>query len=170
MPVFTRVIYFSPDYLPAFMEGANRFILLMYPLPLTGIIFENSSFVRFEVRRRKWLLPPFVRTSFPEPVKRNRLAVALWVLSLYFFVDFLRVTINSYHTKYRGLYVHPRIFTNIRIENLNPARDSYFFLAALIGASTISIVRPSKAGLCSTMAKSDKSSATCFKSSSAISG
>ena len=90
------------------MEGANRFILLMYPLPLTGIIFENRSFVRFEVRRRKWLLPPFVRTSLPEPVNLNRLAVALWVLSLYFFFDFLRVTINSYHTKYRGLYVHPR--------------------------------------------------------------
>ena len=40
------------------------------------------TFVRFEVRRRKWLLPPFVRMSLPEPVRRNRLDVALWVLSL----------------------------------------------------------------------------------------
>jgi hypothetical protein len=57
-------------------------------LPFTGIIEVNWRFVRFEVRLRKWLLPPLVRTSLPEPVKRKRLAVALCVFNLYFFAFF----------------------------------------------------------------------------------
>ncbi len=58
-----------------------RFCIL---LPFTGIILDNNLLVRFEVRRLKWLLPPFVRTTIPVPVTRKRFAVALCVLSLYF--------------------------------------------------------------------------------------
>jgi len=46
----------------------------------------------------------------------------------------------------------------------------YFFFAILLGARTINIVRPSRAGACSTMDTSARVSATSFKSSSAISG
>ena len=46
----------------------------------------------------------------------------------------------------------------------------YFFFAILLGARTISIVRPSSAGACSTIATSERDSATSFRSSSAISG
>ncbi len=63
------------------MFGARRLMRLMYLRPTTGTISLNNAFVRSEVRRRKWLLPPFVRTSMPEPVKRNLLDVALWVFS-----------------------------------------------------------------------------------------
>ena len=62
------------------------------PRPLTGIISINKRFVRLEVTRRLWLLPPFVRTSFPVPVRRNLLDVALWVFNLYLPVFFLRGT------------------------------------------------------------------------------
>jgi len=58
-------------------------------------ISANNAFVRDGVRRRKWLLPPFVRTRTPDPVKRNRLEVALWVLSLYLGVFTFAVTANS---------------------------------------------------------------------------
>ena len=51
-----------------------RFMIL---LPFTETISVNKALVRFEVRRRKWLLPPLVRTNWPDPVKRNRLDVAL---------------------------------------------------------------------------------------------
>lgn len=61
---------------------------LAIPLPLTGIISENKRLVRLAVRRLRWLLPAFVRTSFPEPVNLKRLAVALCVLSLYFLFPF----------------------------------------------------------------------------------
>lgn len=63
------------------MFGARRLMRLMYLRPLTTIISLNNAFVRSDVRRRKWLLPPLVRTSVPEPVKRNLLDVALWVFS-----------------------------------------------------------------------------------------
>jgi len=52
--------------------------------------------VRFDLRRRKWLLPPLVRTILPEPVMRKRLEAALWVFSLYFFVAFGMVYIPCY--------------------------------------------------------------------------
>jgi hypothetical protein len=48
----------------------------------TSTISDSKAFVRVEVRRRKWLLPPFVRIKVPDPVRRNRLEVALWVFSL----------------------------------------------------------------------------------------
>src|SRR3712207_9008006 len=37
---------------------------------------------RCERRRRKWVLPPFVRMTFPVPVTRKRLAVDLCVLKI----------------------------------------------------------------------------------------
>ena len=64
------------------------------PRPLTGSISENKRLERLEVRRRKWLLPILVRTSIPVPVTRKRLAVALWVLILYFPTVGLRGTAN----------------------------------------------------------------------------
>ena|SRR5450432_3149743 len=71
---------------------SNRFV--------TAIILENSRLVRLGVRRRRWLLPPFVRTNIPLPVTRNRFAVALWVLSLYFFTFY---TPGHYNTaQWRG--------------------------------------------------------------------
>ena len=57
---------------------------LMILRATTGCISLKFAFVRFEVRRRKWLLPPLVRTTLPEPVRRKRFEVALWVLSLVF--------------------------------------------------------------------------------------
>src|SRR5438067_6450002 len=54
----------------------------MMLLPFTGIISVSRALVREEVRRRKWPLPFLVRTRMPLPVRRKRLAVALWVLSL----------------------------------------------------------------------------------------
>ena len=59
---------------------------LRSPLDSTTSIFENCAFTRFDLRRRKWLLPPLVRTILPVPVTRKRLAAALYVFSLYFFV------------------------------------------------------------------------------------
>src|SRR5690349_5516139 len=70
------------------MLGFKRLMRLMMLRPLTGMVLLNNALVRSEVRRRKWLLPPFVRTSSPEPVRRNRLEVALWVFSLYFLPGF----------------------------------------------------------------------------------
>jgi hypothetical protein len=67
----------------------------MVLFPLTLIISENNAFVRDGVRRRKWLLPPLVRTRTPDPVKRNRLEVALWVFNLYLGVFTFAVTANS---------------------------------------------------------------------------
>ena len=63
------------------MLGARRLIRLMNLRPFTTIVSLNNALVRSEVRRRKWLVPPLVRTSVPEPVKRNLLDVALWVFS-----------------------------------------------------------------------------------------
>src|SRR5690349_18618387 len=54
-------------------------------LLLTTDILSSARFTRPDLRRRKWLLPPCVRTTMPVPVTRKRLAVALCVFSLYFF-------------------------------------------------------------------------------------
>jgi|GEM_PF-2804245 hypothetical protein len=51
---------------------------------VTANVFESSRLTRLDVRRRKWLLPPFVRTTMPLPVTLNRLTVDLCVFSLYF--------------------------------------------------------------------------------------
>src|SRR5512144_3082239 len=82
----------------------------MMPSPLTGSISDNSFLERSEVRRRRWLLPPLVRTSVPDPVRRNRLLVALWVfiLNLPTFVD-LRGTAKLLSIKsYSELYLWNR--------------------------------------------------------------
>jgi len=74
------------------MFGAKRRTRRMILLPSTGIISDSNAFTRLEVRRRKWLLPPFVRIKTPDPVKRNRFEVALWVFSLVFGTFTLRGT------------------------------------------------------------------------------
>src|SRR3990172_1233753 len=148
---------------------------LTIPRPFTEIISVNRRLVRLDVLRRRGLLPPLVRTSIPEPVRRKRLAVALWVLSLYLPLDGLRGTVvllshkiprcRDNHSAARqtaeGLYL---------FDLRTATAPVYFFLVPLLGDSTISIVRPSNAGDCSIAATSDKSSATDLRSSSAISG
>src|SRR4030042_4605776 len=64
------------------MYGARLLTRLVVRLPLTTTISAKRALVRRGVRRRKWLLPPLVRTTLPDPVRRKRLAVALCVLSL----------------------------------------------------------------------------------------
>src|SRR6185503_9254711 len=82
------------------MLGARRLTRLMMPLPFTSCISDNCAFVRFDVCRRRWLLPPFVRTTLPEPVRRKRLEVALWVFSLFFPAFALRgIADFSFQTK-----------------------------------------------------------------------
>lgn len=66
---------------------------LTIPRPFTGSISVKSCLVRLAVRRRRWLLPPLVRTKIPVPVRRNRLEVALWVFSLYLVVRCFRGTV-----------------------------------------------------------------------------
>src|SRR5512143_4321704 len=63
------------------MCGARTFTFLMILLPLTSTVSASRALVRLDVLRRRWLFPPLVRTSLPAPVRRNRLEVALWVLS-----------------------------------------------------------------------------------------
>jgi len=63
--------------------------------PLTGTISVNNALVRFEVRRRRWLFPPLVRNKTPDPVRRNRFEVALWVFNLNLPDFILRGTANS---------------------------------------------------------------------------
>src|SRR5512142_3159826 len=64
------------------MFGARRLTRLMIFAPFTSSISDNCALTRFDACRRKWLLPPLVRTTLPEPVRRKRLDVALWVFSL----------------------------------------------------------------------------------------
>jgi hypothetical protein len=79
---------------PYFMFGARRLTRWMIFSPFTWTISDSKAFVRDEVRRRKWLLPPFVRIKVPDPVRRNRLEVALWVFSLIFPAFALRGTVE----------------------------------------------------------------------------
>ena len=102
------------------MFGARRFTFLMMLLPLTVCISESWAFVRFEVRRRKWLLPPFVRMSLPEPVRRNLFDVALWVLSLVLPAFALRGTAAySFQTKLTASMIYiPRTLTSLGLRML----------------------------------------------------
>jgi hypothetical protein len=63
------------------------------PADSTTSILEKSAFDRFDFRRRKWLLPPLVRTILPLPVTRKRLAAALYVFILNFFVFLFGISI-----------------------------------------------------------------------------
>jgi len=155
--------------------GARRWTRLVMPRDFTGIISLSKRLVRLEVRRRRWLLPPFVRTSFPDPVTRKRFEVALWVFSLYFPVVCLRGTfllLSLFGQPYTGRQNCRPVGYAIVTFFLEKAYSAslYFFFAALPGASTISMVRPSRAGDCSTSATSESSSAISFRSFSAISG
>jgi len=79
---------------------------------VTGCISERAAFVRFEVFLRRWLLPPFVRTTLPEPVRRKRLDVALWVFSFVLPAFAFRGMADfSFQTKLnRGIEFLPRTF------------------------------------------------------------
>ena len=79
-------------YLLFFKLGANLFTRFLIPRPLTGIISVKRRLVLFDVTLRRWLFPPFVRTNFPEPVRRNLFEVALWVFNLYLPVLCFRAT------------------------------------------------------------------------------
>ena len=70
----------------------TRFLSLF---ALTTNILLNFALVRFDRRRRRWLLPPLVRTNLPLPVRRKRLAAPLYVLSLYFFAFFAILTFQK---------------------------------------------------------------------------
>src|SRR5918993_3974396 len=103
--VYTRKPHIKSDTIwgarPYSMLGARRLTRLMMPPPFTSCISDNCAFVRLDVRRRKWLLPPFVRTTLPEPVRRKRLEVALWVFSLFLPAFALRgIADFSFQTKY----------------------------------------------------------------------
>ncbi len=82
------------------MYGAIRLIRRRSPAVSTTSILDNKAFVRLDLRRRKWLLPPLVRTILPVPVTRNRLAAALYVFILNFFV--LAFGISIPHKKAPG--------------------------------------------------------------------
>src|SRR5258706_2112501 len=171
---------------PYFIFGARRLMRLMILRATTGCISLKFALVRFEVRRRKWLLPPLVRTTLPEPVRRKRFEVALWVLSLVFppafalrgIADFSFQTILDKIN--RGTKRTPADFQHLWDLPYDSALASFsagacslfsFFLTTpLRGAINTSIVRPSICGACSTMATSASAAAISFKSSSAISG
>lgn len=59
----------------------------------TGCILSNWALDRLALRRRKWLLPPFVCKILPVLVTRNRFAAALYVLSLYLAIIFFPHTV-----------------------------------------------------------------------------
>src|SRR5512133_527310 len=83
--------------------------------PFTFTISVNNALVRFDVRRRRWLLPPLVRIKTPDPVRRNRLEVALWVFRLNLPFVCLLVTASS-SQQYSRLFAQHRIIP-----------DGYFF-------------------------------------------
>ena len=108
----------SRSYSPFFRYGARRFTLFTIPRPFTGSISLNKAFVRLDVLRRKWLLPILVRTNIPDPVRRNRLEVALCVLILYFPAACLRGTFGLLSHKIPRNWLAPRTST-LRLPELN---------------------------------------------------
>src|SRR5512135_1347079 len=62
--------------------GARRLTRFLRALSATVFSSPNSALARALLRRRKWLLPRRVRRSWPLPLRRNRLLVALCVLIL----------------------------------------------------------------------------------------
>ena len=151
--------------------------------PSTGIISVNKAFVRSGVRRRRWLLPPLVRTRTPVPVRRNRLEVALWVFNLIFpaftflgtakllFLKNLRLSLAAAGVENSGRLL--KLYSDIpAASSLTAAFSSVsaFFFVNFSGASSMVITRPSMLGICSTEPISESSSATSLRSSSASSG
>jgi hypothetical protein len=90
----TKTIPKIRDQSSFFIDGARRRTCLTKRLPLTTTISSNKAFVRFDVRLRRWLLPPLVRIKTPAPVSLNRLDVALWVFNFTFPSFCLRGTEN----------------------------------------------------------------------------
>lgn len=151
--------------------------------PSTGIISVNKAFVRSGVRRRRWLLPPLVRTRTPVPVRRNRFEVALWVFSLIFpafaflgtakllFLKNLRLVLAAAGVNHSGRLPWPYSDLTAALSLLTAFSSvSAFFLVTFSGVSSMVITRPSMLGICSTEAISESSSATSRRSSSASSG
>lgn len=129
------------------------------PADSTTSILENSALARFDLRRRKWLLPPLVRTILPVPVTRKRLAAALYVFSLYFF-DFL-FGISIPHKK------APAGAFSIIYDFVG---QNAFGYAMLSGVNVKVIDQPSNLGCCSMDDISSNSSAISNKASRPISG
>src|SRR5690606_11650665 len=71
----------------------------------TSCILSNWLLARFDLLRRRWLLPPFVRINLPPAVTRKRLAVALWVFSLYFLATMVIPVINLASSQLAALTV-----------------------------------------------------------------
>lgn len=146
-------------------------------LPCTTIISVKSALVRSEVRRRRWLLPPLVRTKTPDPVRRNLLEVALWVFNLYLPVFCFPATANSFN-KNRGCFRNRELYQKNQPPGMNydSSGESVFSVSAAFFFTTFDatrimlMVRPSIPGACSMVATSESSSAISLKSSKAISG
>lgn len=100
----------------------------------------------------------FARPGHAKPLDRSFVGLELnfsgWLFS--------RHDKHSFYTKVRGSRGIRGVFLMILI--------GYFFLFLLSGARTMSIVRPSMEGACSTRETSASSSAISFRSSMAISG
>ena len=148
--------------------------------PSTTIISDNRTLVRFEVRRRKWLLPPLVRNKTPDPLRRNRLVVALWDFNLVFPAFNFLGTAKLLYKKLSDLVPNrsPNNWTVRRPCNQASAAGvslaatgaTFFVLVNLVGVSIMVITFPSRFGTCSIDETSASSSAISFKSSRASSG
>src|SRR5512143_771063 len=63
------------------MFGARILTFFLILRAFTPTVSASRALARADRLRRRWLFPPLLRTSLPAPVRRNRLEVALWVLS-----------------------------------------------------------------------------------------
>lgn len=149
---------------------------------VTSNIRENMAFARFDFRRRKWLLPPFVRTILPVPVTRKRLAAALYVFILYFLVfafgifipltqyksPFRRISVSGLWNTQKGRRLHCPANTAqchrlIRLfQTAKAVLRTYFWMVTYLVPACVmvmDIVQPSSLGACSTSAISDSSAA-----------
>src|SRR5512143_4310348 len=63
------------------MFGARILTFFLILRAFTPTVSASRALARADRLRRRWLFPPLLRTSLPAPVNRNRLEVALWVLS-----------------------------------------------------------------------------------------
>src|SRR5688572_27895097 len=100
-------------------------------------------------------MPPSDGTRTPEPVKRSRLDVALWVFSLYFFPGFALRGIAgfSFQGNKTAGHSHARGHsTSLGIQEAQTSASdltsacsvfSFFLGAPLMGTNTTSMVRPS---------------------------
>src|SRR5450759_239913 len=101
------------------MKGASRLTRRMIFTAFTGIISVNRALTRSAVRRRRWLFPPLVRTTIPDPVMRNRFEVALWVLSLTFPSFTFLATAKLLRKKWR------RLLSQLQINNTCIQKETF---------------------------------------------